>query len=102
MADKRSLLEMETLTMAAECLKVMAHPIRLRIVDILMQEELPVYELARLCQTSPDQTCEHLRLMKGHQLLTSERRGRTVFYKIASPNLPGLINCIRKNCGKQS
>ena len=97
MAGKLSLLSMDVLTVAAECLKVMAHPVRLRIVDLLMQKEFPVHEIARRCETSPDQTCEHLRLMKGRGLLISERRGRTVYYKIASPRLPGLIECIRKN-----
>jgi DNA-binding transcriptional ArsR family regulator len=97
-AGKMSLLSIDQLNRAAECLKVMAHPVRLRMVEILMQQDLPVFEIARLCDTSPDQTCEHLRLMKGHGLLTSERQGRTVYYKIASPRLPGLIECIRKNC----
>ena len=96
--SKLSLLSMDILGDAAECLKVMAHPVRLRIVDLLMQNEFPVHEIANLCDISPDQTCEHLRLMKGRGFLTSERRGRTVYYKIAVPNLPSLIECIRKNC----
>ena len=41
---------------------------------------------------------KHLRLLKGHGLLGSVRKGRTVFYRIASPQLPGLIQCIRRNC----
>ncbi len=92
------LLPNEMIEKAAECLKVMAHPVRLRIVNILMQGEFPVHEIADLCLTSPNQTCEHLRLLKGHGLLSSQRQGRTVYYKIANPQLPGLINCIRKNC----
>ncbi len=88
----------ELLEKAAECLKVMAHPIRLRIVNILMQGEFAVHEIAELSKTSANQTCEHLRLLKGHGLLSSERKGRTVYYKIASPQLPGLLNCIRANC----
>lgn len=83
---------------AADCLKVMAHPVRLRIVNILMQGEFAVHEIADMSGTSPNQTCEHLRLLKGHGLLSSERRGRTVYYQIASPQLPGLIHCIRTNC----
>jgi DNA-binding transcriptional ArsR family regulator len=88
----------ELLEKAAECLKVMAHPIRLRIVNILMQGEFAVHEIAELSKTSANQTCEHLRLLKGHGLLSSERKGRTVYYKIASPQLPGLLSCIRANC----
>ncbi|MBC8378134.1 MAG: winged helix-turn-helix transcriptional regulator [Planctomycetes bacterium] len=88
----------EMLDKAAECLKVMAHPVRLRIVNILMQGEFPVHEIAALSRTSPNQACEHLRLLKGHGLLSSDRRGRTVYYKISHPQLPGLIDCVRKNC----
>ena len=98
--ENLELLPDEAFEMAAECLKVMAHPIRLKMVNILMLGEFAVHEIAEECKTSPNQTCEHLRLLKGHGLLSSERRGRTVYYKIASPQLPGLIECIRNNCQK--
>ena len=95
---KLDLLPDEAFSRAAECLKVMAHPQRLKMVNVLMQGEFAVHEIAEACDASPNQTCEHLRLLKGHGLLSSERRGRTVYYRIASPQLPGLIECIRKNC----
>lgn len=95
---KLELLPVEFLEGAAECLKVMSHPVRLRIVDILMQGKFPVHEIAELCDLPPHQTSEHLRLLKGHGLLDSERDGRTVYYKIANPRLPGLLNCIRSTC----
>ncbi|MHC5033806.1 MAG: ArsR/SmtB family transcription factor [Planctomycetota bacterium] len=100
MARKLDLLPAQILAEAAECLRVLAHPIRLRIVDILMQGQFPVGEIAKLCQVQPNQTSEHLRLLKGHGLLDSERRGRAVFYKIADPRLPGLLKCIRQCCAR--
>ena len=101
MAKKNlKLIDHELLEAAADCLKVMAHPTRLKIVDILMQGEFAVHEIAELAQTTPNQTCEHLRLLKGRGLLSSERRARTVYYKIASPQLPSLLNCIKSSCGK--
>lgn len=86
------------LSSAAECLKVMAHPIRLRIAELLSQGEFPVKDIARLCSLPPSQACEHLRLMKGHGLMDSQRRGRTVCYRIVSAQLAGLLRCIRSNC----
>ena len=88
----------EGLSRAAECLKVLAHPVRLRIVDILTGGQLPVNRIAELCQLPPHQTCEHLRLMLGHGLLASQRQGRSVIYRIIAPQLPGIMDCIRKNC----
>jgi ArsR family transcriptional regulator, zinc-responsive transcriptional repressor len=95
------LLPMEALEDAAECLKVLGHPIRLRIVDILMQGEFAVYEIAELCELSHNQTCEHLRLLKSHHLLDSKRDGKTVYYAITAPELPGVLECIRNNCSRK-
>jgi DNA-binding transcriptional ArsR family regulator len=100
-AGKRSLLPMDFLLNAAECLKVMAHPVRLRIVDILVAGEFPVNRIAEMCGLAPNRACEHLRLLKGRGLLDSRRRGRSVFYRIAAPQLPGLLSCIRSNCPGQ-
>ena len=92
------LLPREFLEETAGCLRVLAHPARLRLVDILMQGEFPVHELAELCELPPHQTCEHLRLLKGHGLLGSRRAGRTVIYAIADPRLPRLLECVRSAC----
>jgi DNA-binding transcriptional ArsR family regulator len=92
------LLPVEVLDEASECLKVLAHPVRLRMVEILMQGKFAVHEIARMCELSPNQACDHLRLLKGHGLLDSKRDGRTVYYTIAAPQLVGIIECIRKNC----
>ena len=94
------LLENDLLAEAAECLRLMAHPVRLRIVDILMQGAFPVHIIAQMCSLPAHQASEHLRLMKGQGLLESQRRSRTVFYRIADPRLPSLIHCIRANCKK--
>jgi DNA-binding transcriptional ArsR family regulator len=95
------LLPMDALTKAAACLKIMAHPIRLKIVDILMQGDFTVREIAERCGVKEHQVCEHLRLMQNCGLLSGERRGRTVHYKIVSPQLPALLGCIRQHCGSE-
>jgi DNA-binding transcriptional ArsR family regulator len=100
-AEKIELLDLDALCKAATCLKVLAHPARLRIVDILMQGSFPVHKIAELCQLPPHQTCEHLRMMLGHGFLSSRRNGRQVLYGIAAPQLPGIIECIRRNCAAQ-
>ena len=98
MPPKLSLLPVETLQIAADCLKVVGHPTRLRIVDMLTQGEYSVTELAEACEIKHAHACEHLRLMRGHGLLKSERRGSSVYYKVAAPELPGLLDCIRSSC----
>jgi ArsR family transcriptional regulator, zinc-responsive transcriptional repressor len=97
-AKQPKLLPMETLADACECLKVLAHPVRLRIVEILMQGEFQVHQVAALCDLPPHQTSEHLRLLQGRGLLAAQRRSRSVFYRVADPRLPALIGCIRSTC----
>ena len=94
------MLPMDVLAEAASCLKVLAHPVRLRIVDILMQGEFPVREISEMCEVKQHQACEHLRLMQSCGLLRSERHGQMVYYKIAAPQLPALLGCVRQHCGK--
>jgi ArsR family transcriptional regulator, zinc-responsive transcriptional repressor len=93
------LVPMDALDAAAECLRALAHPARLRMIDILQQGEYPVHAIAAMCGTGPNQTCEHLRMLKGHGILDSRRQGRTVYYRIRAPHIPGLLACIRAQCG---
>jgi DNA-binding transcriptional ArsR family regulator len=97
MTARVKLLPDDALREAAECLKAMAHPVRLKIVSILIQGEFAVHEISALAGISANQTCGHLRLLQARNLLASERRGRTVYYRIASARLPGLIQCIGSN-----
>jgi len=92
----------EQLEKAAECFRIMAHPARLRMVEILLTGEHPVCEVARLCGLSQHQTCGHLRLLLGHGLLGSQRRGREVYYRVVNPQLPKMLDCIRSACATGS
>ena len=100
MKSQSQMLPDEVLHEAAEYLKVMAHPLRLKIVSVLTQGEFAVHEISKLTGIAPNQTCGHLRLLQAHSLLSSERRGRTVYYRIASDRLPRLIRCIATTCGE--
>lgn len=90
-----SLLPLEDLKNAAECLKCAAHPHRLRIIEILFQGNFSVEEIARLCELSQPATSGHLRLMEAKGLLKSERDGRTVYYSVAETRLKGILDCVR-------
>ncbi len=79
---------------AAECLKSLAHPVRLRIVQLLLNGRYTVGELAEDCQIPDNVASEHLRLLQRCGFLTSEREGRRVFYQVAEPHLSQLMACI--------
>ncbi len=87
--------------MAAECLRTIAHPVRLRMIQLLLAGPKPVGELALACGIPSNQASEHLRLLKDRRLLAAERRGRHTFYEVAEPCLEHLVECITDRFGEE-
>lgn len=79
---------------AAECLKTLAHPVRLRIIQLLLHGRFTVGELAEDCEIPDNVASEHLRLLKRCGFLDSDREGRKVFYTVAEPHLSQLMACV--------
>lgn len=90
------IMGMESLESAAECLRTIAHPSRLRMIEILLGEERSVGELAEACHIPSHMASEPLRLLKDRGLLKSRREGRKVFYSVAEPMLANIIDCVGK------
>jgi len=90
------LTDLEALGQAAECLRVLAHPHRLRMIQMLLAGEYTVGELAESCGLPTAMASEHLRLMQRCGFLTSEKDGRRVFYRVAEPHLKSIIQCIEE------
>lgn len=81
---------------AAECLRTIAHPCRLRMIEILLKEKRTVGELAVACNIPSNMASEHLRILKDRGLLNNRREGRKVFYYVAEPMLEMISNCVGK------
>lgn len=93
------LTELEALGDAAECLRTLAHPHRLRMVQMMLQGDFSVGELAEACGLPSAMASEHLRLMQRCGFLTSEKQGRQVFYRVAEPHLKQILGCIEARFG---
>lgn len=91
-----NLIDLDRLGMAAECLKTLAHPHRLRIVEMLLADRYTVGELADACGIPSNIASGHLRLMQRCGFLAPEREGRKIYYRITEPCLPDFFACIRK------
>ena len=62
-------LSLEILGEAAECLRTIAHPHRLRMIQLMLQGEHTVGELAESCGIASHVASEHLMLMRRCGLL---------------------------------
>ena len=93
---KLELLDLEILAEAAECLKTLAHPLRLRMVQMLLHGRYTVGELAAACEIPSHQASGHLRLLQHCGLLDQDREGREVYYFVVQPCLKDILSCIRE------
>ena len=87
-------LGFEALSQAAECLRILAHPHRLRIVQMLLEGQYSVGELAEDCEIPSHMASEHLRLMQRCGFLKADKDGRFVYYSVAEPHLASIMSCI--------
>ena len=95
------LLDMPALEEAAECLKTLAHPHRLRMAQLMLHGEYTVGELAEACDIPSHMASEHLGLMRDRGLLRSERRGRKIYYRVAEEGMSSIMGCIERRFGSR-
>lgn len=83
------------LVRVSECLRALAHADRLRLIAILLREELPVGELAERVGLQQPTTSGHLRMLQSRGMLTCRRDGHRILYRVATPALADICTCIR-------
>lgn len=101
-SDQTTLLELSDLEQAAECLRVLAHPHRLRMLQMLLRGKFTVGELADACGIPSHMASEHLRLMQRCDFLEGKRQGRRIYYEVTEPHLQDILRCIESRFGKKS
>ena len=95
------LTDLDHLREAAECLRTLAHPVRLRMVQMMLQGELTVGELAEACEIPSHMASEHLRMMQHCGLLARRQDGRRIYYQVAEPAVERIMECIESRFGAE-
>ena len=67
---------------AAELLKAMANPQRLRVLCLLIEREMSVGEINALVDLSQSALSQHLAVLRDKQLVTTRREAQTVYYSV--------------------
>ncbi|MBN1268384.1 MAG: winged helix-turn-helix transcriptional regulator [Kiritimatiellae bacterium] len=84
----------------ADVLRQLAHPQRLKIVEILNEAgEAPVHEIVERLGLPQAATSQHLGHLKGIGIVEAARRGKEVWYSIADRRSIKILNCIRGKGG---
>lgn len=83
----------------AEVFKALAHPSRVRILQILEEKgEKCVRELERLVKIKQSNLSQHLRILKDRGIIECERKGMKICYRLKNKKIMDVIKCATEKC----
>lgn len=92
-------IETAKLTSALTMLKVIAHPVRLAIVDLLTEHKrLTVLQVQEALSLEQAIASQHITLMEDKGVLTSEKIGRNKFVSLRFPKMKTIVTCLENCC----
>lgn len=91
----------EALIQVAAYFQALSEPTRLRILNLLRQQERSVGELAQLCACTAANVSRHLSLLTQHGLVARESRGTSAIYSITDPSVYALCDLVCGNMARQ-
>ena len=93
----RQFLDADLLAKASVIFRVLSHHVRLRIIELLMDDDLSVCDLAETIEMPQASISQHLNLLRTNGIVEGERRGQRVFYSVISPQAHAMIDCLREH-----
>ena len=70
---------------------VFSHPLRIRIVEELREDERDVNALQAALGISHSGVSQHLMVLRANRLVSERREGRRVFYQLRQPEIAGWL-----------
>lgn len=82
--------------LASRSLKAMSHPLRLKVVCALADQELSVQEIIDAVDTSQSNISQHLAILRDKSIIRSRKHANRIFYRINDSRVLKLIDMIRQ------
>jgi DNA-binding transcriptional ArsR family regulator len=80
----------------ADFFRLLGHPVRVRILELLRDGELTVGELQAALELDSGGTSQHLTAMRRQGILESRKAGTNVFYRVKDPRTFQLLAVARE------
>jgi len=85
----------DVLSSAAEVVKCLGHPLRLRLLEAMEAGEQCVSDLQEHSGASQAAVSQQLATLKAKGIVGCRREGTHVFYRITEPKVAAILGCIR-------
>ena len=80
----------------AEFFKALAHPIRIRILELLRSRDRSVQELQALLELDQSTVSQQLAVLRGKNVVTARKEGTTVHYAVRDALVGDLLDVARR------
>jgi ArsR family transcriptional regulator len=88
--------DQEKLIIASEILRAIAHPLRLKILEFIDQNEsINVNKIYNTLKLEQSITSQHLRILRLAEIVTTEREGKYIHYSINYPKIANTVQAVK-------
>ncbi len=87
--------------LTASYLKALSHPTRLKILNILKENELCVCVIFEQLELEQSNVSQHLKVLKDQDILISQREGSNIMYKVKDKNVFKILNIVKESLLQQ-
>ena len=76
---------------AGELLRALTAPVRLAVIELLADHAYCVHELVDALDVAQPLVSQHLRVLRGAQLVRTRRRGREMVYELVDKHVAHIV-----------
>src|SRR5262245_37420184 len=85
----------------ARFFKALAHPVRIRLVELLVDRDRAVQQLQNPLTLDQSTASQHLAVLRANHVVTARKEGVTVRYALRDPLVGDLLAVARRIFGNQ-
>lgn len=85
----------ENINKASRALKAMGHPLRLKILCVIGENELPVMDIVKQVGTTQSNISQHIDILREKEIITSRREGSKILCKVRDHNILQLMGVMQ-------
>lgn len=95
--EKRLLrgMDPDRLAQAAQTIRVLGHPERIKIAEVLEAGDATVTEIQDKVELPQATVSQHLARLRAHGIVSATREGQNVVYSLIEPKVLQVLECIR-------
>jgi DNA-binding transcriptional ArsR family regulator len=86
--------DIERADRAADLLKAVAHPVRIRLAALLCERSHSVTDLANTLELKQAIVSQQLSILRRSRLVAATRVGGLAIYRVVEPHLADMIQCL--------